>query len=325
MDPHSDDADLDPALRTRVVARLGLAGPPALDEAGLAAFYAAWCASVPFDNVRKMIALRTRPDGPLPGGDATDFFEHWLSHGVGGTCWPTSNALFALARSLGFRARRVAGSMRDLGIVNHGSVKVAVDGREWLVDSSSLTNVPLPLGDGLFVHDDGMLAVEVEPTDGTHVVWTHTPPNSSYLPCRLLIDPASSHDYAAGYEASRVQSPFNRRLYARRNRSNALIVLAGRTRFAKTAAGLAARDLSTDELCQALRDDIGLSPGLIDDWVRCGGLGASFEPSAGPTPPRAAGKPPSQRGDGLPRASGGDGDESGRRWHTGATRVPRRS
>jgi len=35
--------------------------------------------------------------------------------------------------------------MRDLGIVNHASVKVAVDDRDWLVDSSLLSNVPLPL------------------------------------------------------------------------------------------------------------------------------------------------------------------------------------
>ena len=158
-----DSGGLHPALREQVLDRLGLPGPPRTDLEGLAALYGAWCARVPFDNVRKMIALRSRPDGPLPGLGAQDFFEQWMAHGAGGTCWPTSNALFELARALGFEARRVAGSMRDLGVVNHASVKVRADGREWLVDSSQLTNVPLPLDDQVFVHDDPVFPAEVEP------------------------------------------------------------------------------------------------------------------------------------------------------------------
>jgi hypothetical protein len=40
-------------------------------------------ARVPFDNVRKMIALRSAGHTPLPGGDAVEFFENWLEHGTG--------------------------------------------------------------------------------------------------------------------------------------------------------------------------------------------------------------------------------------------------
>lgn len=287
-----DDADLLTSdLRTRVLDRLGLPGSVRHDVEGLRRVYRAWCQAVPFDNVRKMIALRTAPEAPLPGIAASDFFEHWLAHGTGGTCWPTSQALYALLAALGFGARRVAGSMRDLGVVNHGSTKVRLDGGDWLVDSSSLTNVPLPLGGEVFLSGDPLVPAEVEAVDGTHVVWVHTPPNSSHLPCRLLVDSADHALYRTAYENSRVSSPFNHRLYARRNRRDAIVVLVGCTRFSKTVTGLDQRDLSRDDLCRSLVDDIGLSTEVIERWAGCGGLDASFGPPKGPGPP----PPPPQR------------------------------
>ena len=102
-------------LRLRVAKRLGLEPRLETNIQGLYALYGAWCRKVPFDNVRKLIALRTGDAGPLPGGDATDFLENFLEHGTGGTCWSSSNALFELATAFGFRARRISGSMRDLG------------------------------------------------------------------------------------------------------------------------------------------------------------------------------------------------------------------
>ena len=282
-------------FQRRVLRRLGFESRPSVDLEGLRVIYRAWCANVPFDNVRKMIALRVKPDLPLPGGHAVPFFEGWLDDGAGGTCWPTSNALFDLLRSIGFAARRVAGSMRDLGIVNHASVKVALDGRDWVVDSSLLSNVPLPLDREVFIHDDPVFATEVEPDSSTHVIWSHTPPNSAWLPCRLVEDHVTHAFYLARYEESRVQSPFNRRLYARRNRPGEMVVLLGNTRFSKTAGGVASRDLSPDEVCQALRLDIGLSEEVIDEWVRSGSLADSFQPPSGPRPPPVMRKPPSQR------------------------------
>lgn len=285
---------MSPVLRDRVLARLGCSAPPPVTLEGLRSVYGAWSATVPFDNVRKMIALRT--DGAaLPGGGAEEFFEQWLAHGCGGTCWPSSNALHALLRAIGFEARRVAGSMRDLGLVNHASVKVRLDGRDWLVDSSLLHHVPLPLDNGGFVGSDPVVAVEVEPVDGTHVVWSHTPPNSEYIPCRLLVDPADPQVYETGYEASRARSPFNQRLYARRNRPGELLVLVGRTRFSKTVHGMTSDELSPEGVCGALREEIGVSAALVEAWVRSGSLAASFEPPQGPKPPAVVGRPPSRR------------------------------
>lgn len=294
---HSQDqtTNLGPDVRDRVLDRLGMSSVPPPDLWGLRALYEAWCAHVPFDNVRKMIALLTRDDLPLPGGRAVEFFERWLSDGAGGTCWPTSNALFELTRSLGFDAHRITGYMRDLGIVNHASVRVDLDGATWLVDSSMLTNVPLPLQQEVFVHDDRVFAVEVEPTGTTHVIWWDTPPNSTYLPCRLLPDPVDHAYYLTAYEGSRERSPFNQRLYARRNRPGELLVLFGNSRFSKTVDGLQFKELTPDEVSEALRDDIGISQDLVEQWVRAGGLKASFEPPQGPKPPPVLQRPPSKR------------------------------
>jgi hypothetical protein len=140
------DSPLSPALRDRVLERLGFARAPGVDLAGLRALYQAWCLHVPFDNIRKMTALRAAGVSPLPGATAQDFFDAWLSGGAGGACWPGSNALYTLLRSTGFASDPVAASMRDTGAATHGSVRVDLDGGHWLVDSSLLTNIPLPLG-----------------------------------------------------------------------------------------------------------------------------------------------------------------------------------
>jgi N-hydroxyarylamine O-acetyltransferase len=291
----NDDRPLSPGLARRILERLGFAAPPPVDLDGLSAVYRAWCTRVPFDNSRKMIALATGASGPLPGVYADDFFESWLAHGTGGTCWPSSNALFALLEAAGFDARRVAGSMRDLGVVSHASVKVRLDGRDWFVDSSMLVNRPLPLGDGVHLSADPVWPVEVEATGGTHVIWWQTPPSSACIPCRLLLDPAPFQEYLDGYERSRAHSPFNQRLYARINRPGELVILLGRTLFSRTATGVSSRDLKADELLRALREDIRLSGEIVDAWAECGALEASFEPQPGPTPRPETRLPPSMR------------------------------
>ena len=122
--------------------RLGFSAPPPVDLDGLTAVYGAWCSRVPFDNLRKLIALHGGEPGPLPGLGAEDFFDAWLAHGTGGTCWPSANALHALLDSSGF-TRRVTASMFDQGERSHGTTIVTLEGVEHLVDSSMLTT-PLP-------------------------------------------------------------------------------------------------------------------------------------------------------------------------------------
>ena len=90
-----DDA-VSSATAEVVLERFGLSGRRALTLGGLEELYQTWCRKVPFDNVRKRIALAKGQGGALPGGTSEDFFANWLTHGAGGTCWPTSNALYAL-------------------------------------------------------------------------------------------------------------------------------------------------------------------------------------------------------------------------------------
>ncbi len=282
-------------LRDRITERLGFSSAPSPNFSGLKALYGAWCANVPFDNVCKMIALRAGGDLPLPGMQAEEFFEMWLTHGASGTCWATSNALLELALSLGFKAHRIVGCIGDRGIINHGSVRVTIDGSEWLVDASVHTNVPLPLNKEVFVNSDPVFEIEIEPAGATHVIWWKPPPKTAYVPCRLFADPVDYAYYLAAYERTRIRSVFNQRLYARHCGPGEELVLLGHTRYSKTADGLQGRDLSPEEVIEALHEVIGISQELVEQWVRAGGLKATFEPPLGPKPPPIMQKPPSMR------------------------------
>jgi arylamine N-acetyltransferase len=267
----------------RVLERLKLSRGVTPDLDGLRTVYAAWCASMPFDNTAKLIALGTNAPGNLPGIDAEEFFERWLTHDVGGTCWPSSNALFVLLDSLGFRARRAAGSMRDTGIMSHGTVKVRIADKDWLVDSSMLTNVVIPLTDRVFVGGDPVFPVEVEIHDGAHVIWWDLPPNPTWIPCRLLADDVSHKYYVERYEASRERSPFNERIYARRNLGNAILIVTGNRRIRKDQSGIDSTELDDAALYRSLRNEIGVSELLLDQLTEMPAWKMSFIP-----PPPAA-------------------------------------
>ena len=93
-----------------VLEKLGVERPaPDLD--GLRAVYAAWCGAVAFDNVLKLIHLADERSGPLPGSTAESFFEAWLEHGTGGTCWSGNGALHDLLEALGFDVARAIATM----------------------------------------------------------------------------------------------------------------------------------------------------------------------------------------------------------------------
>lgn len=265
------------------------------DINGLGTLYASWCSTVPFDNVRKLIALRTGESGPLPGTTAEDFMDAFLEHGTGGTCWSSSNALFELAVSYGFDARRIAGSMRDLGVPGHGSIKVRANDMEWMIDSSMLTMYPIPITDQLYVYRDPLFGVEVEPVDGSHLVWFNTPPYEDYFPCRLLIDNVTYEFYMERYEISRTKGPFNHHVSIRYNRNGARTVLQGHTRHRTTEQdGLVSTPLTREQMVAELRDVVGMSPAIIKRWVDCGALEAQYEPPEHAPGPLTV-KPPSTR------------------------------
>lgn len=258
----------------RALAKLGFARPPAADRAGLEALYLAWCRHVPFDNVRKRIAMAESDTAPLPGGVADDFLAAWLEHGTGGTCWPSSNGLHALVAACGFDVRRISASMGDRNDHNHGSLIVRLDGAEWLVDSSIQCDAPIPLRRGEATRlEHPIHPIRVEPAEGGALVHWGRSGSTDTMPCRLMQDPVDEAFYLERYEISRGYSVFNTALYARRSFPGRLVSFAGRTRFEKTAAGVTRRELAPDELREALVEELGLSAAIVARMERTVGLG----------------------------------------------------
>jgi arylamine N-acetyltransferase len=287
---------LDPELLIRVKAGLGLAEDLSPDLEGLRQVYAAWCARVPFDNIRKMISLHSGEE-QLAGLDAADFFENWLEHGAGGTCWPSSNALFVLLLSLGFDARRVAGAMFDMPDINHGTIKVRIDGQDWMVDTSMLTYEPIELTHEVVIRPGPVNAVEAEPENGSYVIWCDFPPLPEFIPCRLHHDPVDDEFYRERYEIySRDQSPFNEKIYIRRGGPDGVGVLYGNGMFTRKPDGsLDYREFDRDSLCTYLVDEAGVSKKLVDEWIASGALDSTFASNEHRASPEITRPRPSKR------------------------------
>jgi len=270
------DDSLDDEVRDAVLDKLGFGVTPPADLDGLTSLYRAWCERVPFDNVRKLIALAEAADHPgtapppLPGGRADDFFAAWLLHGTGGTCWPSANALHALLVACGFDSRRVAASMFETGEPSHGTTIVTLDAdggrREHLVDTSMLTDVPLPLD-----RDAGTAIAH--PVFGTvaQVVpegWRFEFPLANErgsLPCRTLSPEAVGLPFfLERYEISRSWSPFNVHVSIRRNTGAAIISCTNGQRHVRTASGVETSELRDDALRAALVDELDLSAQIVD-------------------------------------------------------------
>ncbi len=200
-------------LEEKVLEKLGFSTPPSATLAGLSALYAAWCRGVPFDNVAKLIHVRRGDSARLPGDDPQSFFTTWLAHGCGGTCWAGNGALHHLLQWLGFDARRVLATMLiapDLP-PNHGSVLIALDGAEYVVDASILHGEPLPMRPGresMIAHPTwGVTGVWVG--DQFRVRWRNFLTGGAVMECALNRVGASAAEFSHLHEGTRSWSPFN--------------------------------------------------------------------------------------------------------------------
>jgi N-hydroxyarylamine O-acetyltransferase len=253
-------------LIERVLQKLELSRRPEPSLQGLKAIYSAWCRRVPFDNIRKMIHVRRREAGVLPGDDASDFFEHWVRFGAGGTCWAGNGALYVLLDSLGFSAQRAVGTMVTAPTAsrNHGSTVVACEGQRYVLDASILYGEPLPL-------DARMPRAVEHPAWGVHsslrdeqwiIRWRplHKPDGRD---CRIEQYDAAASVFRELHENSRVHSPFNGELYVRVNRGDAVIGAAfGRRIEFDGAGGVSQRELQGNERLRFLVDEIGIGEEL---------------------------------------------------------------
>ncbi len=210
---------LDAELADRVLDKLGLAERPTIDIEGLTKVYKAWCRNVPFDNLRKLIHLSANDPRPLPGSTPEDFFQAWLVHNTGGTCWSANGALHALLASLGFQTIRGIGTMMVSPNLppNHGTVLVDLDDIRYLTDASILHDAPLPL-------DLAMIAslerrrpqIEVTLTNDKWHIWWRPLHILSGIQCRIDSFPATLSDFQQRHEETRSWSPFNYQLVSRK-------------------------------------------------------------------------------------------------------------
>lgn len=261
-------------LVERSLSRLGLTHRPTLDLVGLNALYAAWSGKVPFDNVRKRIWFASDQTTPLPGQDPTEFFENWLTHGTGGTCWPTSGAVYALLRSLGFDARRIAGSMiepgeKDTMAGGHGSVLVTLDGVDYLVDASILAFGVLPLVTGVRASaGKGIHQIHAVPiAEGFDVLWYAGQVRDTPVRFRTdrRFDPVDHAFFLDGCERSKRSGPFNDALYICRRFPDSILTVGRRNRIAVAADGtVTVTKLGDAGRKRVLIDELGLSEEIAE-------------------------------------------------------------
>ena len=265
------EPSLSPFLVERILAKLGLKNNPTLDLVGLNALYSAICGSIPFDNVQKRIWFAGDRKKPPTGGEPTELFENWVRHGTGGTCWPANGGMYALARALGFRARRIAGSVIVPNYpagANHGSVLVKLDGVEYIFDHFLGCFKVLPLtsdrhtSTGTGIHD-----VQVAPLEGGafellfQIGWAPGP-----LPFRTEPehDPVDHAFFLARYENANRVGFFNDTLLIRRRFANSIVTIGRRNKIVVSADGSSTKtELTTAQRNDVLVQELGLSPEVV--------------------------------------------------------------
>lgn len=258
---------LPPALVENVLARLGLQQRPEPSLEGLRTLYAAWCRSMPFDNVRKLIHLRTGNGAPLPGATPQDYFTAWLKFGTGGTCWSGAGAFHALLASLGFNAVRGVGTMLAAPNIppNHGTVRVTFDSETYLVDTSMLYGEPLRLS----THEETVVehpawGVRCAQKEGKwHINWRplHKPDG---FECRLERFGAAANEYQTSYDATRGWSPFNYEATARINREGEVVGISfGHAVTLRRDGGIERRPVSHADRNRLLIEKVGLSEEVV--------------------------------------------------------------
>ena len=267
---------LEPALSLdlveRVLTRLGLHQRPTLDLDGLNFLYGAFSGHIPFDNVQKRIWFAGPQSAPLPGGDPNEFFNNFLKHGTGGTCWPINGALYALLRAVGFEACRIVGSVVVDGYpqgANHGSVVVTLDGTRYLVDAWMASFFVLPLVPGLRTSTgDGIHDIRAVPTgEGFEIISYPGFDRDHPLPFRPEpeYDPVDYNFFLTRADRTRTVGFFNDALFICRHFPEYILTLGRKNRIRLTANGnLTKSEVGRAERRRSLIAEFGLSEEIVE-------------------------------------------------------------
>jgi N-hydroxyarylamine O-acetyltransferase len=263
-----------------VLERLGV-DRPAPSLVGLRAVYAAWCSAVSFDNVLKMIHVTEGRPGPLPGSTADGFFDLWLEHGAGGTCWAGNGALHDLLEALGFHVARAIATMLpspDTRGPNHGSVIVTVEGGRFIVDASILSGEPIRIPGPGRAAAAGPLPRFEWLEDHPAVIWRMLSAPDGF-PCRIDRIGANAREWDKLHQQTGNWSPFNHQLSARVLRGTRSVGLSLGQRYTFDQDGsLCASELDREGRVGFLVEELGITEELV-----------RRVPDDGPIPPRPEG------------------------------------
>jgi arylamine N-acetyltransferase len=265
------EPQLSSEMLARVLGKLNLREQPDPDLEGLNRVYAAYCGHVPNDNIQKRIWLVGDKAKPVTGGDPIEFFENWLAHGTGGTCFAASGGLCTLLQTLGFDARRVSGSVIRQGIeahANHGSVLVCLTGTNYLVDPQHASFIALPIapgqpsstGDG--IHDTRAVPIpggfELQSFPGAN---RHEPLQIQFDVTNWLVDHAFflAH-YALSALRERNRSPFNEALFICRRFPRSIVIVGRGNKIVVSSDNTVTRtEITISERNSILVDELGIS------------------------------------------------------------------
>ena len=270
------EQNLSAELLEGVLQKFGFSDYPQSDINGLRAIYKAWCQKVPFDNVRKLIHVSENNPAVLPGDNATDFFQAWLTHGTGGTCWSGNGALHDLLQSLGFNVSRGVATMLvtpDLP-PNHGTVLVECDGATFVVDASILHRDPLPINGNDeaqgFPHN-----IKLSNRDGRHYIWWQPLHLLAGIECRIDKTSATLEEFQQRHELTRAWSPFNYQLTVRLIGADSVVgVGAGHWVEIDSLGEATQTNISAEQRRKLMVDRLGMSEEIVDKL-----------PADRPTPP----------------------------------------
>ena len=141
--------------------------------------------------------------------------------------------------------------------INHGSVLVRVAGNEFLVDSWVASEVALPLTRAVTSAGVGAYRVRAEPFCAYWRVWWLHPAREEEHYFEVKERDVGIARVLARYESTRTDSPFNARLFARKNVTGGVVCLARGARHFRNVDGITRRELAPSDIGQVLIEDFG--------------------------------------------------------------------
>jgi|GEM_PF-2729475 len=232
------------------------------NEEGLKQLYSIWCQNIPFDNFWKRLQLAEKSFSDKNQMNPNHFLEIWMDHGLGGTCWTSTNALWALLNYLGFKVRFIAGSMGDMGMPNHGSLIVTFENaKEFIVDTSILNNTPIDISSNGV--EDYLHPIQLISDAGkTVLVFEHVTKRED-MSCAMEFKGVSADEIPKHYGASVEMSLFNDCVYVRKNTKKSVLSIVGNTFSKKSSKEIEKKELAPKEISEVLINTMGFSEKIV--------------------------------------------------------------